>query len=287
LRDDELAPPHTPAPTGDLTSELLGSPDWTDQRVAAAAIPMCDVPFLAVGGGTGSFVTLDHPRIYGVPTPRTRVVSTIDHPWQTYESRSRRSRIPGKERIRSGCSSRPDDLWKVSLLCAGGGLEREETVIFVANAGRSTTERLLDAARRNGLSEPRTRHLFLLAGVGVIVTPLIVPVLAGSWGSLGDRHVGGFPALVAVGVLGIVHHFLMRLRREKGRPTPLGLPALTAEGLVLYFLLRSGAVDFIGPVLSAVFWTHFALVWECMRPVANGPMRVPFIRWRFRGGRVL
>jgi hypothetical protein len=133
-------------------------------------------------------------------------------------------------------------------------------------------------------------RLFLLATVGVIITLLIVPVLPGSSGPLGDRYVSGFLVLAAVGVLGIawelVYHFLMQFRWEKDWPTLLGLLTLIPEGLVLYFLLRSGAVDFIGPVPSAAFWTHFTLVWVCMWLVANGPMRV-FIRWRFRGGRVL
>ncbi|MEV4381546.1 hypothetical protein [Streptosporangium sp. NPDC049644] len=106
-----MAPPHTPAPAGDLTPDLLGAPEWTDQMVAAAGIPMYDIPFLTVGGGMGSFVTLDYLRIYGVPTSQMRVVSNIDHPWQTYEFLTRCSQIPRGERIRSDSSSRPDNLW--------------------------------------------------------------------------------------------------------------------------------------------------------------------------------
>ncbi|WP_371778843.1 hypothetical protein [Streptosporangium subroseum] len=134
-------------------------------------------------------------------------------------------------------------------------------------------------------------RLFLLATVGVIITLLVVPVLPGASGPLGGRYAGGFLVLVAVGVLGIVweliYHFLMQFRWEKDWPTLFGLLTLVPEGLVLYFLLRSSAVDFIDPVPPAAFWTHFTLVWVCMWLVANGPMRVPFIRWRFRGGRVL
>ncbi|GAA0818428.1 hypothetical protein ACFQVD_13380 [Streptosporangium amethystogenes subsp. fukuiense] len=106
-----MAPPHTPAPAGDLTPDLLGASEWTDQMVAAAGIPMYDIPFLTVGGGMGSFVTLDYLRIYGVPTSQMRVVSNIDHPWQTYEFLTRCSQIPRGERIRSDSSSRPDNLW--------------------------------------------------------------------------------------------------------------------------------------------------------------------------------
>ncbi|MBB2913761.1 hypothetical protein FHS43_005070 [Streptosporangium becharense] len=134
-------------------------------------------------------------------------------------------------------------------------------------------------------------RLFLLATVGVIITLLLMPILPGLSGSLGDLYVNGLLILVAVGVLGIgwelIYHFLMQFRWEKDWPTSFGLLTFIPEGLLLYFLLRSGAVDFIDPVPLAAFWTHFTVVWVCMWLVANGPMRVPFIRWRFRGGRVL
>ncbi|MER5422049.1 hypothetical protein [Streptosporangium roseum] len=106
-----MAPPHTPVSAGDLTPELLGTPEWSDQLVAAAGIPMYDIPFLTVGGGMGSFVTLDYLRIYGVPASQMRVVSNIDTPWQTYEFLTRCSQIPRSERIRSDSASRPDNIW--------------------------------------------------------------------------------------------------------------------------------------------------------------------------------
>ncbi|MEU4406946.1 hypothetical protein AB0F88_20700 [Streptosporangium sp. NPDC023963] len=133
-------------------------------------------------------------------------------------------------------------------------------------------------------------RLFMLATVGVVITLLIVPLLPVS-GSLSGRYVNGLLVIAAVAVLGVVweliYHFLMQFRWEKDWPTLFGLLTLVPEGLVLYFLLRSGAVDFIDPVPPAAFWTHFTVVWVCIWLVTNGPMRVPFIRWRFRGGRVL
>lgn len=133
-------------------------------------------------------------------------------------------------------------------------------------------------------------RLLMLATVGVVITLLIVPLLPGS-GSLSGRYVNGLLVIAAVGVLGVVweliYHFLMQFRWEKDWPTLFGLLTLVPEGLVLYFLLRSGAVDFIDPVPPAAFWTHFTVVWVSIWLVTNGPMRVPFIRWRFRGGRVL
>lgn len=97
--------------TGDLTPELLESTYWSDAMLQAASIPVHDVPFVTVGGGIGSFVTVDYLRIASVSTSQIRVLSNIDYPWQTYEYLTRVSQIPRRERIRSDSSSRPDNIW--------------------------------------------------------------------------------------------------------------------------------------------------------------------------------
>ena len=135
-------------------------------------------------------------------------------------------------------------------------------------------------------------RLFLLATVGVIVTLLIVPILPGLTGPLGDNYRTAFLVLASVAVLGVVweliYHFLMQFRWEKDWPTGFGLLTLVPEGLLLFFLIRSGVIEVIDEDLpAAAFWTHFIVVWVVVWLVANGPMRIPFIRWRFRGGRVL
>lgn len=97
--------------SGDLTDQMLQTDFWTDDLVAAAGIPIVDVPFVTVGGGIGSFVTVDYLRIAGVPTSQMRVLSTLDFPWQTYEYLTRVSQVPRPERIRSDSASRPDNIW--------------------------------------------------------------------------------------------------------------------------------------------------------------------------------
>jgi hypothetical protein len=96
---------------GELTPRLLREPQWTDAMVEESGIEVRDVPFVSVGGGIGSFVTVDYLRIAGVPTDRIAVLSNIDHPWQTYQYLTRVSQIPVSERIRSDSSSRPDNIW--------------------------------------------------------------------------------------------------------------------------------------------------------------------------------
>jgi hypothetical protein len=100
-----------PPGSGDLTDELLTSDQWTDAMLQAAGIPVADVPFVAIGGGIGSFVTVDYLRIAGVPTSKIAVLSNLDFPWQTYEYLTRVSQIPKPERIRSDSASRPDNIW--------------------------------------------------------------------------------------------------------------------------------------------------------------------------------
>jgi hypothetical protein len=136
-------------------------------------------------------------------------------------------------------------------------------------------------------------RIFLLATVGVVVTALLVPILPGLDGPLSESYRTAYIVLAAVAVLGVgwefIYHFLMQFRWEKDWPTLFGLITLVPEGLLLFLLLRADVLAFAidqAPPASA-FWTLFIVVWIAVWLVANGPMRVPFIRWRFRGGRVL
>lgn len=97
--------------SGDLTDELIAADVWTDQAVAAAGIPVMDVPFVTVGGGIGSFVTFDYLRIAGVPKHDIKVLGNNDKPWSTYEYLTRNSQIPRRERLRSDSASTPDCIW--------------------------------------------------------------------------------------------------------------------------------------------------------------------------------
>jgi len=112
-RPGELAatPSDVPVGLGDLTDELLAADVWTDDMVVRAGIPIRDVPFVTVGGGIGSFVTVDYLRIAGVHPDQIRVLTVLDRPWQTYEYLTRVSQIPAGERLRSDSASRPDNIW--------------------------------------------------------------------------------------------------------------------------------------------------------------------------------
>lgn len=133
------------------------------------------------------------------------------------------------------------------------------------------------------LGRVQTR-LFLLATIGVLTTLLVVTVLPTPAGT-------ALAVVAAVALLGVgwelLYHLLMQFRWEKDWPSLFGLVTLLPEGLLLWVLLRSELVPGVTRVPAAwVFWTQFVVVWLAVWLVANGPMRVPFIRWRFRGGRL-
>jgi len=133
-------------------------------------------------------------------------------------------------------------------------------------------------------------RLFLLAVVGGLVTVVLAPVLPipGGWG---DHYRETFIVLATVAVLGVgwecVYHLLMQWRWEKDWPTLFALVTLVPEGVLVWLLLRAGHVPGAGPPVLAAFLWHFTVVWIAVWLVAQGPMRVPFIRWRFHGGRLL
>ena len=134
-------------------------------------------------------------------------------------------------------------------------------------------------------------RIFLLAVIGGLVTGAICPVLPVA-APLADVYRDGYIVLVSVAVLGVgwefIYHFLMQWRWEKDWPTLFGLITLVPEGLLLWLLLRAGLVPgIVGTVSAAAFCIQFLAIWLAVWLVANGPMRVPFIRWRFRGGRLV
>lgn len=107
LRPDAGGPPQP----GDLNPELMQTDWWSDDALVRAGIPVEDAPFVSIGGGIGSFVTVDYLRICGVPTSAIKVFTQLQHPWESYEYLTRVSQIPRAERLRSDSQSCPDNIW--------------------------------------------------------------------------------------------------------------------------------------------------------------------------------
>lgn len=134
-------------------------------------------------------------------------------------------------------------------------------------------------------------RIFLLATVGVIVTALLTPLLPLP-GPLSAAYKTTYIILATVLVVGIgwefLYHLLMQWRWEKDWPSLFGLLTAVPEGILVWVLLAAHAVPGVSttPPLSA-YLIDFIVVWVCVWLVAQGPMRVPFIRWRFHGGRLI
>ena len=134
-------------------------------------------------------------------------------------------------------------------------------------------------------------RIFLLLVVGGIWTLLLTPVLP-LGASIGAAYGATFVVLLTVLVLGIgwefVYHLLQQFRWEKDWPTLFGLLTVINEGALVWLLLSLHLVPGIsGDVPLGAFLLLFLTTWVIVWLVANGPMRVPFIHWRFRGGRLI
>jgi hypothetical protein len=128
-------------------------------------------------------------------------------------------------------------------------------------------------------------RVFVLAVVGGAWTLLITPVI-------GISYATAFVVLLAMIVLGtgweFGYHVIQQFRWEKDWPTLFGLITAINEGALLWLLLELPAVPGISEEVSfGALLVQFLSTWILVWLVVNGPMRVPFIRWRFRGGRLV
>ncbi|WP_283134512.1 hypothetical protein [Rhizohabitans arisaemae] len=132
-------------------------------------------------------------------------------------------------------------------------------------------------------------RLFLLFTAGLVWTLLITPLLPAGFAPLTQSYRTTLIALVLVAVLGTVlweplYHLLQQFRWEKDWPAILILLQGVPEGWLVYVVMRD-VVDL--PVGVLPFVIHFATTWLVVFACLHGPLRVPFIRWRFRGGRLI
>ncbi|WP_188187124.1 hypothetical protein [Nonomuraea sp. SYSU D8015] len=128
-------------------------------------------------------------------------------------------------------------------------------------------------------------RLFVLATVGVVLTALLTLLLPMSFAD-------AYLVLLAVAVVGVgwelLYHLLMQFRWDKDWPTMFGLLTAVPEGLLMWVLLDLDLVPGVeGPVSWWAFAVMFTVVWLGQWLFVNGPMRVLFVKWRLRGGRLL
>lgn len=132
-------------------------------------------------------------------------------------------------------------------------------------------------------------RIFALAVFGGIWTLLITPILP-TGASLGASYGATYTILLMVIVFGVLwellYHFLMQFRWEKDWPTLFGLLLVIPEGLLTWFLVFK-VLKPSDSATTATFVVHLVTTWFLIWAMANGPLRVIFIRWRFRGGEII
>src|SRR5664279_1939298 len=131
-------------------------------------------------------------------------------------------------------------------------------------------------------------RIVLLAVVGGLWPVLITPFLP-TGAPLGASYRTTFLVLLSVLILGVgwefIYHLLQQFRWEKDWPTFFGLVTVIPEGMLLWSLILAGALPGVDDVPLAAFLFQFLTTWLVVWLIANGPIRIFFIRWRFQGGR--
>jgi hypothetical protein len=133
-------------------------------------------------------------------------------------------------------------------------------------------------------------RLFVIFVIGGLWALVIGPFLPGG-GTLGDRYRAMYGVLIIVGLVGVlwelVYHGLMQFRWEKDWPTLFGLAVAVPEGIVAWFVARSGVISWTEHISAGAFVVGFGTTWLVTWLFVNGPMRIFTVHWRFRGGRLL
>jgi len=130
-------------------------------------------------------------------------------------------------------------------------------------------------------------RIFMLATWGALITLVLTPILPGD-----PDYKTTYIILATVAVLGVIweliYHGIQQFRWEKDWPTLFGFITCINEGALVWILLKAEVVPGIDgvPKFSA-FLIDFLVIWMVIWLWVNGPMRVPFIRWRFFGGRII
>jgi hypothetical protein len=135
------------------------------------------------------------------------------------------------------------------------------------------------------LGRMQTR-LWLLATVGLLVT-----LLFASWYEMILFDVFDIPFVILawVAVIGllwdVLYNEIQKRRWDSDWPPAYQLFAGIAEGVLVFVLIRLALLPGVPENLPAwMFLAHYATVWFWTFLWTQGPLRILFPQWRFRGG---
>ncbi len=131
-------------------------------------------------------------------------------------------------------------------------------------------------------------RLFTVFTIGLLWTLVLTPFLSLP---AGEKYKVTLTTLGWVALLGVVvwepiWHLLQQFRWEKDWPAMYLLLQAVPEAVLVRVVLDR-TLTTAAPVGTGTFALHFATTWLAIYFFVQGPMRVPFLRWRFRGGRIL
>ena len=141
-------------------------------------------------------------------------------------------------------------------------------------------------------------RIWLILFVGIPWTLIITPFLPNNrdkipGSSLLDTYKTTFTVLGVVLIIGVffwelIYHFLQQFRWEKDWPVMFTFFEVINEAIVAFIVFKALNLDtkFHGTATNATFWWHVVTTWMVMWLFVLGPIKVVFIRWRFRGGRI-
>jgi len=141
-------------------------------------------------------------------------------------------------------------------------------------------------------------RIWLILFIGIPWTLIITPFLPNNrdlieGSSLMDTYKTTFTVLGVVLVLGVffwelIYHLIQQFRWEKDWPVMFTFFEVINEAIVAYIVFKALDLDtkFGATATNATFWWHVITTWMVMWLFVLGPIKVLFIRWRFRGGRI-
>ncbi len=139
----------------------------------------------------------------------------------------------------------------------------------------------------SGRIQTRIFSLVVVGGLWLLIISPFLPQTA----SVSQKYQATFLVLglvIAVGIVWeLIYHGLQQFRWEKDWPALFTLVLAIPEGIVVWVLLKTVISNSLAKPNGASYIIAFATVWLVVWMFLNGPMRVPAIHWRFRGGRVI
>jgi hypothetical protein len=151
----------------------------------------------------------------------------------------------------------------------------------------------------NGRIQTRIFLVFVVGGIWTLIWTPVVKLFVEGDPTTRDVYNVTIPVLIIVGVVGIlwefVYHFLQQFRWEKDWPTMFAYLTGINEGISTWIVAKQvGTYDTTEKWRAALeamtvtpFLVAFVSTWIVINLFAGNFMKAIFLRWRYRGGRLV